>query len=79
VNAADGAWPSCPVAAWKMPTAVMPRMDAMKMYVGTAKTLPASLMPRRVDERQDHHADGGDDCLPAMERRDGGGEVGGRG
>ena len=31
VNAADGAWPSWPVAAWKTPTAVMPRMDAMKM------------------------------------------------
>ena len=31
VKAADGAWPNCPVAAWKMPTAVMPRMEAMKM------------------------------------------------
>ena len=47
VNAAEGASPSWPVTAWKTPTAVMPRMDAMKMYVGTAKTLPASLTPRR--------------------------------
>ena len=30
VNAAEGASPSCPVAAWNMPTAVMPRMAAMK-------------------------------------------------
>ncbi|MCY1224919.1 hypothetical protein D9M72_370970 [compost metagenome] len=47
VKSADGAFPNWPVRAWKTPTAVIPRMEAMKMYVGTAKTLPASLMPRR--------------------------------
>ncbi len=31
VKAAEGASPSWPVAAWKTPMAVMPRMEAMKM------------------------------------------------
>ena len=31
VKAAEGACPSWPVTAWKMPTAVMPRIEAMKM------------------------------------------------
>ena len=39
----------------------------MKMYVGTAKTLPGFLDPAEVHQREDDHADGGDQGLLAVE------------
>ena len=43
----------------------MPRIATMKTYVGNAKNVPDSRMPRRFMAMRQHHGDAGDRCLVA--------------